>query len=588
MDEQKRILLAMVLSGLILLTYWVFVAEPQRQAALAERQAQIALQAENAPKVTPETNTAPVQRSREELIHEGVRIPIETPSIKGSFQTQGSRFDDLRLKNYKQTIEPGSEDVILLTPEGTEKSSYIFDNWVTNGASTGTDIPWQLVSGTSLTPDSPITLEHRDDNFTVKRVISVDDQYLITLDDSLTNTSGSEISVIRKGAARQHDLPDDLTNFFIIQEGPIAIVDNTKTDMKYKKLSKKREESLSGGSGWVGLTDRYWLTAAIAPQGQQMSADFRFKNLNGQDVYEAGYQLAPTIVTPGTTIQSKGYIYAGAKVHNALDGYTDKLNIARLDLAIDYGLLGILTKPMSRGLTLLGEKTGNFGVGILLMTLLLKLILFPLNNKAYASMAKMKLVQPKIKKLQNRYGDDRVKMQQEMMALYRKEGVNPLAGCLPMIPQIFIFFALYKSLFITLEMRHAPFYGWIKDLSAKDPLSILNGFGLFPWDAVPVAALSFFAIGPLALLYGITMAMMQTLNTPPTDKMQARIMQLMPLMFMFILAPFAAGLLLYWVWNNILSLIQQYIITRKYKVETPMDKFIAKLTGKASATANDK
>jgi YidC/Oxa1 family membrane protein insertase len=404
------------------------------------------------------------------------------------------------------------------------------------------------------------------------------------LKDTVTNISAAPIDLVRSGASRQHGLPDDLTNFFILQEGPIAILDDKLVDMKYKALAKKREVSTSGESGWVGLTDKYWLAASIAPQGQQMAANFRFTSIDGQDVYEAGYALAPTTLSPGGSIESTGFVYAGAKRKDVLASYMDaeKQNIARMDLAVDYGLLGILTRPMSWALTWLGSLTGNFGVGILLLTLILKIVLYPLNNKAYSSMAKMKAMQPKVEKMKKRYGDDRMKLQQEMMAMYRKEGVSPVAGCLPMIPQMFIFFALYKSLFITLEMRHAPFFGWIKDLSAKDPLSWLNGFGALPWDPIPIAVLSFFAIGPLALLYGISMALMQTLNTPPADKMQARIFQLMPLIFMFILAPFAAGLLVYWVWNNILSLIQQYVITRKYKVHTPLDTFFEKITGKKS------
>jgi len=493
----------------------------------------------------------------------------------------------LRLKNYNQTIDKDSETVILLTPEGAENAAYLFDNWTTPEAGSGASTPWQHTGGSILTPTTPITLSHISTNFTVERVISIDEDYLITLDDTVTNTTSGEISLVRKGASRQHGLPIDLTDFFILQEGPIAIVDDKLVDMKYAKLAKKQSLTTQGQGGWVGLTDKYWLSAAIAPQGQQISANFGFRNLNGTDVYEAAYTTAPTVLSPGVSIKSTGYIYAGAKRKDVLSAYMKDKGIARMDLAVDYGLLGLLTKPMSWSLTYFGKLTGNFGVGILLVTFLLKIILFPLNNKAYSSMAKMKALQPKIKKMQKRYGDDRVKLQQEMMALYRKENISPVAGCLPMIPQLFIFFALYKALFITLEMRHAPFFGWIKDLSAKDPLSVLNGFGLFPWDAVPFGLLSFFAIGPLALLYGGSMAMTQVLNTPPGDKMQARIFQFMPLIFMFILAPFAAGLLVYWVWNNILTFIQQYIITRKFNVETPLDRFFDKFLGK-NAPPDDK
>lgn len=577
MNDQKRFILAIVLSGLVM-AYYLFVAKPMTDAVQKQAQEELAA---SQPQQTQQVvvNTEPVDRSV--LIAKGTRIKIETPALSGSFSTTGSRFDDLRLKNFQQTIKKDSETVILFSPQGSEHAAEVFDNWTRTGGGTGIAADWGVVSGDTLTPTSPITLRYDGDGFSVTRIVSVDENFLFTLDDTVTNTSGVEISLERKGAARQYGLPDKLLNFFILQEGPVGVVDGAmKMKWKYKKLAKKKSFVEQGVSGWMGLTDRYWLSAAIAPQGQQMSADFNFKNVNGKDVYEAGYKLAPTVLSPGVSIKSKGYIYAGAKSHTLLKEYTDDLGISRLDLAVDYGLFGLLTKPMSWGLTKLGNLTGNFGVGILLMTLILKILLFPLNNKAYSSMAKTRSLAPKLKKMKERYGDDRMKLQQETMAMYKKEGVSPVAGCLPMIPQTFIFFALYKSLFITFEMRHAPFFGYIKNLSERDPLSILNGFGLFPWEGIPFEAMSFFAIGPLALLYGITMAMMQTLNTPPADKMQARIMQLMPLFFMFILAPFATGLLLYWVWNNTLTIFQQYYITRKHGVDTPLDAFFGKIFGK--------
>lgn len=578
-DDQKRLILALVLSVLFLTLYSVFIAGPMQ-----EEQAELRKEAEIA-KIEQGKIDA---QAREDvaIFSTGQRISINTPSLTGSFSVRGSRFDDLQLKNYDKSLDDGSPLLTLLSKEGGEKSAYIFDNWTRLGGGNGANAEWAVVSGTALTPTSPVTLRHDAADFTVKRVISIDEHYLITLTDTVTNESAGDLEVVRRAAARQHELPDDLTNFFILQEGPIAVINAQLWDMKYKALTKKRKKSekeKTGAGGWAGLTDKYWLSAAIAPQGQQITAKFDFRNLNGQGVYEAGYDTEPMTISAGRSIQSVGHIFAGAKEKELLAQYEKDHNIAQLNRAIDYGLLGLLTRPMSWALTKLGGLTGNFGVGILLLTLILKVILFPLNNKAYSSMAKMKKVAPKQKKLQERYKEDPMKLRTEMMALYRKEGVNPAAGCLPMIPQMFIFFALYKSLFITIEMRHAPFFGYIKDLSARDPLSWMNGFGLLPWDAVPIAFLSFIAIGPLALMYGISMAAMQTLNTPPADKMQARIFQLMPIFFMFILAPFAAGLLVYWVWNNILSLIQQYYITRKFKVDTPLDTFIAKLRGKKDA-----
>ncbi len=589
MEDQKRFVLAMVLSGLIMAGYYFLFAKPAAEQARLLAQEEIAA---NNQQTRQQIVTPPKPIDRAQLIatgsNGGTRIKIETPVYTGSFSTTGSRFDDLRLKNFNQTIGEDAQTVILFSPQGADHAAEVFDNWVRQGGGTGVDANWGVLSGDVLTPSSPVTLRHDGDGFSVQRVISVDENYLFTLDDTVTNMSSQEISLVRKGAARQYGLPSDLTNFpFILHEGAIAVTDKTKKDISYKSLTKKKTVTEDGEAGWIGLTDRYWLSAAIAPPGQQMRASFSYKNRNGKDVYEAGYDLAPTVLSPGVSIQSTGYIFAGAKSHSLLENYMEVKGIARLDLAVDYGRLGILTKPMSWGLTKLGNLTGNFGVGILLMTLILKLALFPLNNKAYSSMAKTRALQPKLKKLKTRYGDDRMKLQQETMALYKKEGVSPVAGCLPMIPQMFIFFALYKSLFITFEMRHAPFFGWLKDLSARDPLSVLNGFGLFPWDGIPFEFMSFLALGPLALLYGITMAMMQSLNIPPTDKMQARIMQWLPIFFMFILAPFAAGLLLYWVWNNILTIFQQYYITRKHKVDTPLDAFFGKIFGKkANKPAN--
>lgn len=582
MDDQKRFTLAMILSALVITAYFILYANPQAQKAKQAAQAEIEAQQQQTI-----AQTAPEPVDREVLIAEGTRIKIDTPAISGSFSTAGSRFDDLRLKRYKQTNAKDSPTVILLSPKGSDHAAEIFDNWTKVGSESGLNTVWGIISGDTLTPDSPVTLQYEGDGFVVKRVVSVDDNYMFTLDDTITNTSGAEISLVRKGTSRQYGLPKDLTNFpYILQEGPVSVVDGTYNDLNYQKLAKKKQYSNTGEAGWVALTDRYWLSAAIAPQGKQITANYNFKTVDGSDVYEAGYVIAPQIISPGVTIQSTGYVYAGAKRSSLLKVYEKTPGIDKLEFAIDFGRLRILARPFSWALTQLGNLTGNFGVGILLLTLILKLFLFPLNNKAYASMAKMRAVQPKMQKLKERYSDDRMKLQQETMALYKKEGVSPVAGCLPMIPQVFIFFALYKSLFITFEMRHAPFIGWLTDLSERDPLSILNGFGLFPWDPIPYAWMSILALGPLALLYGITMAMMQTLNTPPADKMQARIMQLMPLFFMFILARFASGLLLYWVWNNTLTIIQQYYITRKYNVHTPLDKFFDKILGKKPKEAD--
>ena len=581
MDDQKNLITAIILSTVVMMGYWFFFGKPAAEYAAETAR----IEAEQAQSAAPEQEVVEL-KPRSEVISSGQRIKIDTPSLSGSFLIEGSRFDDIELKNYKQTLEKDSPDVVLLTPEGAKKAAYIFDNWVKEDGGTGANTPWSLVSGSTLTPDTPVVLSHEGEGFTVVRTISADDRYLITLSDKVTNTSGAEINLTRKGVARQHGLPDDLTNFFILQEGPISIVDNKLFDMKYTKLAKKRLAQEVGESGWAGLTDKYWLSAAVAPQDRQMTTTFRYRTVNDQEIYEAGYALEPLTLTPNATVESVGYVFAGAKNRSVLLSYQNDIGIAEMERAIDWGTLRLLTRPMSWVLSKLGQMIGNYGLAIMVLTLIIKLFLFPLFNKQYASQAKMKKVQPKLKKLQTLYADDRMKLQQEMMALYKKEGVNPMAGCLPIIPTIFVFFALYKTVFINVELRHAPFFGYIQDLSARDPLSILNGFGIFPWPAEPLAFLSFLAIGPLAILYGITMAAMQTLTPMPSSgpaeaaKIQATVFRWMPWIFMFILAPFAAGLLVYWVWNNILSFTQQYYITRKYKVETPIDRFFARLFGK--------
>ena len=582
MNDQKNFILAIVLSGFVMLGYWFFFGKPLAEQARIDAELE-RVRAEQSV-VTPAAPAAPAIIPREQAVATGNRVKIDTASFSGSFNTKGTRFDDIRLKNYNATIEEDSETVIMLTPEGSEHAALIFDNWTIFDGPSGIDTPWELVSGNVLTETAPIVLEHEGNGFRVDRTITVDENYLITLSDVVTNTGGSEISLTRKGISRQHELPYDLTNFFIIQEGPIAILDNKLVDMKYKKLKKERQSTEVGEGGWVGLTDKYWLSAAIAPQGKQITAKFNFREINDEEIYEASYETAPLTLTAGASVESVGHIYVGAKDRSVLINYEKEIGLMQMERAIDWGAMRILVRPMSWALSKLGELLGNYGLGILALTLIIKVLMFPLFNKQYESQAKMKKVAPKQKKLQELYKDDRMKLQQEVMGLYKKEGVNPMAGCLPIIPTIFVFFALYKSVFINIDLRHAPFYGYIQDLAAKDPLSVLNGFGALPWGPEPLG-LAFLAIGPLAILYGATMAMMQSLSTMGGDPMQQKIFAFMPWIFMFILAPFASGLLLYWVWNNILSFIQQYIITRKFKVDTPIDKFMRKITGKAEPDA---
>jgi YidC/Oxa1 family membrane protein insertase len=585
MNEQKNLIWAMILSAIVVMLYFSFVSPTQQRAEINAQEEMARLQAEQANQ--PPALVIEEPKSREELIAQGeaTRIKIDTPSLTGSFLTTGSRVDDLALKNYNATLNAEDGLVQLLNPAGGDRAAYIADNWTAVDGGSGTTSAWAVVSGDVITPSTPVLLEKQVGSVRIERELSVDDQFLITLTDRLTNTGSAETSIERKGVARQVGLADDLTNFFIIQEGPISVIDGKYHEQKYKKLKKKGAWTVKGEGGWVGLTDKYWVQAAIAPQGSSVEANYDFKFINNNDVYETSYTTASLTLTPGATVESVGYMMAGPKDYKMLKSYEDA-GIANLTNAIGWGKLKILVKPISRALSWLGEKLGSLGLGILALTLLIKLVMYPLYSKQYASQAKMKKVQPKLKKLQERYKDDRMKLQQEMMALYKREGANPAAGCLPIIPTIFVFFALYKAVFINIDLRHESFLGYVQDLSARDPLSIINGFGIFPWDGTPDFIPALLAIGPLAILYGASMSLMYTLQPSPgmgsSDQaaLQAKIFKWMPWMFMFILAGFPAGLLIYWIWNNILSFAQQYWITRKNGVDTPVDRFFRKITGK--------
>ncbi len=586
MNEQKNLIWAMILSAIVVLLYFTFIEAPTQQRARMDAEAEVAAAAERRGEIDT-TLAIEEPKTREELIAKGeaTRIKIETPALTGSFLTTGSRIDDLELKQYNATLDPEDGLVKLLNPVGGDQSAYIADNWTAVDGGSGTASAWAVVSGDIITPTSPVLLQKQVGDVRIERTLSVDDKYLITLTDTLTNTGSTDANVERKGVSRQVGLPEGLTNFFIIQEGPISVIDGKYSEQKYKKLKKKGGWSGSGEGGWVGLTDKYWLQAAIAPQGKSVQASYDFKLINDREVYETSYTTSALTLTPGATVTSVGHMMAAPKDYKMLSAYEDA-GIKHLTSAIGWGKLKILVKPITRALSWLGEKLGSLGLGILALTLLIKLLMYPLYSKQYASQAKMKKVQPKLKKLQERYKDDRMKLQQEMMALYKREGANPAAGCLPIIPTMFVFFALYKAVFINLDLRHESFTGYIQDLSARDPLSIINGFGLFPWSGMPEFIPALLTIGPLAILYGASMSLMYTLQPAPgagageQAAMMGKMMKWMPWMFMFILAGFPAGLLIYWIWNNILTFAQQYWITRKNGVDTPVDKFFRRLTGK--------
>jgi len=580
MDDQRRFILAMALSAFAFMAYWFYFVAPTQQAAKADAEREMErMAAEQAVATAP---AAPAIQPREVLVASGARIAIDAPGIRGSLLTTGSRLDDITLNTYDKTLDPADGQVELLSPAGGERGALVADNWTMLGAATdplGLDTAWAVVSGDTLTPTTPVVLQANISGVDIIRTLTVDDHFLITATDQLTNNGAQAVTLNRRGLARTINLPLGLTNFFIIQEGPISVLDDSYHDEKYKKITKENWTD-SGQAGWTGITDKYWLHAAIAPQDGRTTVEFSHSLINGQDVWDAAYTADAVTITPGVSIQSTGYLYAGAKERKVLEAYEEDLGIIGMSRAIDWGAMGLLVRPIMWTLSKLGELLGNYGLAILALTFVIKLLMFPLFNKQYTSQAKMKKVMPEVKKMQERYKDDRVKLQKEMMGLYKKEGVNPAAGCLPIIPTIFVFFALYKAVFIDIDLRHEPFILWITDLSAAEPISILNGFGFFPNDPRPESILSFVALGPLAILYGVTMSLMYMLTPPTGDPTQAKIFKLMPWLFMFILASFPAGLLLYWCWNNVLSFLQQWFITKKNNVDTPIDAFFRKITGK--------
>ncbi|WP_417488398.1 membrane protein insertase YidC [Maricaulis sp.] len=582
-EDQRNLFIALGLILVILTGYQMFVMGPAEEERRAEQAAVEASQelADDGPDISP-IATDQAYRPRETVLAESRRIQIDTPSIEGSLSLVGAILDDVRLRRHTETIDD-STPIALLSPLGGEHSFYARDGW--SSATTGlTDLPdreteWTVVSGSTLTPDSPVTLEFTNSSgLHFERMISVDDNYLFTLSDTVTNNSGREVELSRYGLVRHEGRPAEETRNMAVFEGALAVVDGAMVRSSFGKLEDGDQTEDSGTGGWVGITQRYWMAAAIPDQDRPFTATFRTVQRGETQFFDAYYLEQAIAVPAGDSLTSTTHIFAGAKELGVLQQVQDEVGIERFDMAINWGWLWFLTRPFVWLLTMLEGALGQFGLAILALTLMVKIVMFPLANRAYASMAKMKAVQPKMAEIKERYGADQQKQQQALMELYKTEKINPLAGCLPILPQIPIFFALYQTLFNAIEMRHAPFFGWIRDLSAADPTNIWNLFGLIPYDPTGIWLIGgVLGIGAWPIIMGLTMAAQQALNPPPPDPMQARIFAFLPIVFTFILAPFAAGLVIYWAWNNFLSVLQQYIIMRRHGNETQVDKLIARL-----------
>jgi YidC/Oxa1 family membrane protein insertase len=593
--DLRNMLLAFALSMAAIFLFDTFVSNPARErAAAAARQAQ-QVQTQQIARGAP---TAPIERSV--ALSQDPRVALESSSVDGSINLVGARFDDLSLRNYRQAVAHDSPEVVLLSPQasvGAYDSYFGWEDPVTGDDLVGARTPWNAPPGAKLTPQTPLVLTFTATNGLVfTRTIAMDDDFLFTISDSVQNPSGAVVNVRPFSVVRRHDLPRDFVASGIVHQGMAGVLgaDHILQETKYadaKKFSdeksqgKRQQESAlfqkEGPGGWLGISDHYWLTALAPPQNEVIKATFDASAREGYTDYRADYVGSSKQIAPGQAIAYSQHLFAGAKRVDILQRYQKDLNIPDFDKAVDWGIFWFLTRPYFWLLDNLGKWAGNFGIGILLTTVIVKLALFPLLNASFVSMAKMRKLQPKMKDIQDRFAADKQRQQQEIIQLYQREKVNPVAGCLPLLPQIPIMYALYKVLTVTIEMRHAPFYGWIHDLSAKDPTTIFNLFGLLPFNPtlLPVVG-TFLAMGAWPILYGIAMAASYSMSTPPTDATQAQIMKLLPVLMTFMFAGFAAGLVIYWTWSTVLSVAQQYVIMRRNGIETEIDKFIAKRFGK--------
>jgi YidC/Oxa1 family membrane protein insertase len=568
--DQKRLFAAIALSIGILLLFDVWnrtMAPPAPTPAPQAQQAEVPLPATPAtPGAAP---AAPAQPSLTPARAEAERVPVDNGRIRGSLSARGLQLDQLILKDFRETVERDSPNVTLLAPRGRPEG--YFAQWGWTAADNRTRVPdndtdW-TVTGGPLAPNRPVTFSWDNGQGQVfEAVVSVDADYMFTVRQNLRNTASEAVVVLPWARIRREQTPRVL-GFFILHEGFVAVQDGRLTEITYSDGRDEGNRRRAQGSawdneaaeGWGGLSDKYWLTALTrATDGERLRTSFRHIPDQGVDRWQVDIAPpAPQAIPGGQSAGFASRLFAGAKEVELLDRYRDELRIQDLDKAIDWGWFYFITKPFFYVLHWLGIITGNFGIAILIFTLGLKILFFPLANKAYKSMSRMRLVAPKMQEIRDRYKEDPQKMQAEMMALYKSEKINPASGCLPILVQIPVFFALYKVLFISIEMRHAPFFGWIRDLSAMDPTNLFNLFGLIPWD--PPA---FLHLPVWAILMGITMWVQQKLNPQPPDPIQAKIFAWLPVLFTFMLASFPAGLVIYWTWNNILSVAQQWYIMR--------------------------
>lgn len=577
MQNNRNYFIAIALSVLIVLG-WQFLymnprIEAQRKAELARKAAQQTEQVQTPaaggtttaqPSGAAPSGQAPATTSLADALAKNPRVAIDTVSLAGSINLAGARLDDLRLKGYHETVDDSSPIITLFSPSETKDGYFSEIGYIGNDA-TGT-VPgpttlWTAPEGAKLTEKTPVTLTYKNEKgLTFERTISVDEHYMFTVTDKVTNAGDAAAALSSYGRVTRYNKPA-VASTYVLHEGFIGVIGDSLVESKYTAVEEEPVTHTAAKGGWLGITDKYWAATIIPPQ--QTPYDSRFSHFtDGQPRFQADYKQEAVTVAPGQSIELKNLVFAGAKEVPVIDGYEATYQIPRFDRLIDWGWFYFITKPMFKLMDFFFRYFGNFGVAILLTTIVVKALFFPLASKQYASMANMKRMQPKMEELKAKFGDDRMGLQQATMQLYKDEKINPIAGCWPILLQIPVFFALYKVIYITIEMRHAPFFGWIQDLSAPDPTSFINLFGLLPFTAP-----TFLHLGVWPLIMGVTMFVQMRMNPTPPDPTQAMIFNWMPLVFTFMLASFPAGLVIYWAWNNTLSVLQQSVIMKRHGVK---------------------
>ena len=557
MENQKNLFLAIIISMAIIFGFQLLVPQPERAPVTEDNTAQESVS------LDIQSTSSALLLDREQVLEETLRVTFDNSKIKGSINLEGGIIDDLVLEEYRETLDPTSDFITYLNPLGSQDAYYLDTGWVSPDSTI--ELPnnksvWKA-DKSSIGINDPVKLTWQNSqNIIFEKIITLDEHYLFSVDQRVINNSGKSFDLYPFGLSKRQGLPE-MQNFFILHEGPLSVTDGVLEEYDYDDLKDQKKIKLNSVGGWIGMTDKYWQTAIISDQNEPVQQTYSYSFAENTDNFQTDLVGAKIIVGDGDNVSHNLKLFAGPKIVQVIEQYMDEYGVQEFDRSVDFGWFYFLTKPIFHVLEFIFGYVGNFGWSIVIFTLLMRICFFPLAQASFKSMAKMKKLGPELQRLKEQYGDDRAGMQKEMMALYKREKANPIAGCLPILLQIPVFFSLYKVLFVTIEMRHAPFIGWIHDLSAPDPLGLLTLFGFVDWNVPGI--LQLFNIGIWPILMGISMFLQQKLNPAPVDKMQAKIFMFLPIVFTFVLGGFAAGLVIYWTTNNILSMAQQYVIQRK-------------------------